>query len=150
MTTGSLSIIGSGTKIPATAVIIPSGERGTGDNSVRKERYGQNVVVINAEDITSVETFAASGITIGTTPIKIWGTEQSFLPRARTLKIENSTDSSTVFIAHDPSKVISEGWALTNAGANTPRSSVELPVLTSVEVYAATSTGTASIRMLIF
>jgi hypothetical protein len=104
----------------------------------------------NPEDIVAVDAFAASGIAVSTTPIKIFGASQSLLPRARQVIVENSTDSSTLLIAHHSSKVVSEGFALTNAGANTPRQSVTLPIMAGVDIWAASVAGTVQVRILIF
>jgi len=138
--------VGSGT-IPYTRGILPSGQRGY-EPLGQGERTGLQVVIANPEDLTSVDAFAVSGIAISTTPIKIWGARQSPLPRARLVRIQNATDSTTVTIANSAAKT-AEGWQLTNAGAATPRSYVDLPVLDCVEIWAVASAG-SQVRMLIF
>lgn len=139
--------VGSGT-IPYSRGILPSSQRGY-ESTGQGERIGLQVIVANPEDLVSVDAFASSGIVVGTTPTKIWGAGSNPLPRARLLRIANCTDSSTLNISHTPSKVISEGWQLTN-GASAVRAVVDLPILNNVEVWAAASASTVSIRMLIF
>lgn len=141
------AIIGSGTT-PFTYGILSQSQRGS-QSGAEGVRTGLQVVIANPEDMVAVDAFAASGIAVTTTPIKIFGASQSPLPRARKVLIENSTDSSTLVIANRASK-IPEGWQLVNAGANTPRASVELPIMNGTDVWAAAVAGTVQVRMLIF
>lgn len=142
--------VGSGTVIPVKA-ILPSGQRGHDNTGLAAGvRTGAQVMIGNPEDVVAVDAFASSGIAVGTTPIKIFGASQSLLPRARQVVVENATDSSTLLISHAASKVVSEGFALTNAGANTPRQSVTLPIMAGVDIWAAASTGSVQVRILIF
>lgn len=142
--------VGSGTVNPVRG-ILPSGQRGHDNTGLAAGvRTGIQVMLGNPEDIVAVDAFASSGIAVSTTPLKIFGASQSLLPRARQVIIENATDSSTLLISHHPSKVVSEGYALTNAGTNTPRQSVTLPVMAGVDIWAAASAGTVQVRILIF
>lgn len=140
--------IGSGT-IPYTYGILPPGQRGS-QSGAEGVRLGVQVIVGNPEDMVSVDAFASSGIAVGTTPIKIFGSNQNPLPRGRKIVVENASDTSTLLVSHAPSKVVSEGYQLTNAGASTPRASVELPILGGTDVWAAALSGTVQVRILIF
>jgi hypothetical protein len=142
------SDIGSGT-IPYTRAILSPAQRGS-TSGAGGTRTGIQVMVGNPEDMVAVDAFASSGIAVGTAPIKIFGSSQSPLPRARKVVVENASDSSTLLISHAASKVVSEGFQLTNAGAGTPRASVELPILGGTDVWAAALSGTVQVRILIF
>jgi len=141
--------VGSGT-LPYVRAILPSGQRGS-DNTGQAAgvRTGIQVIVANPEDLASVDAFASSGIAVSTTPIKIFGASQSLMPRARQVMIENASDSSTLLIANAPAKVVSEGWQLVN-GTAAPRAFVTLPIMAGVDIWAAASTGTVQVRILIF
>lgn len=142
--------VGSGT-VPFVRAILPSGQRGSDNTGLAGGiRTGIQVMVGNPEDITSVDAFSVSGIAVSTTPLKIFGASQNPLSRARQVMIENLTDSSTLLIANNTAKVVSEGWGLTNAGANTPRQFVTLPIMGGVDIFAASVAGTIQVRMLIF
>jgi hypothetical protein len=140
------TMIGSGT-IYYTRGILPSSQRGAQPNSMG-ERFGVQTIIANPEDLVAVDAFAVSGIQITTAPIKIWGAGSNPLPRARLLRIQNATDSTTVTIANSAAKT-PEGWTLVNNGAGTPRSSVDLPILDCCEVWAVASAA-SQVRMLIF
>jgi len=140
--------IGSGT-IPYTYGILDPSERGSqeGAGGVRE---GSQVIIANPEDMVSVDAFAASGITVGTSPIEIIGPHTNPLPRCRAVVIQNSTDNTTVRIAHDPDKVVSEGFVLEAGTVINADRHIVLPIMHNVSVYAAAATGTATIRMLIY
>ena len=140
--------IGSGT-ISYTRGILPPSQRGS-QSGAAGVRVGLQVVVANPEDMVSVDAFASSGITVGTAPVKIFGSSQNPLPRARKIIVENATDTSTLLVSHAQSKTLIEGFHLTNAGASTPRASVELPILGGTDVWAAGLGGTVQVRILIF
>lgn len=140
------TIIGSGT-IGYTRGILPASQRGT-QSAGEGIRVGTQVIVANPEDLVAVDAFAASGISISSTPIKIFDKNQSPLPRARLLRIQNATDSTTLTIANSAAKT-AEGWTLVNAGAGTPRASVDLPILDCCEVWAVGSAA-LQVRMLVF
>lgn len=140
------TIIGSGT-INQTRGILPSSQRGAQADGLGI-RIGQQVIVANPEDLVAVDAFAVSGISITSTPIKIWGAGSNPLPRARLLRIQNATDSTTLTIANSAAKT-AEGWTLVNAGAGTPRASVDLPILDCCEVWAVGSAA-VQVRMLVF
>lgn len=142
------AIIGSGT-VPYTRGILLPAQRGS-QSGAEGVRVGLQVMIGNPEDMVSVDAFASSGIAVGTTPTKIFGSNQSPLPRARKIIIENTSDTSTLLVSHAPSRVISEGYHLTNAGASTPRASIELPILGGTDVWAAALSGTVQVRILIF
>ena len=142
------SAIGSGT-IPYTYSILPPNKRGSQVGS-EGTRTGLQVMIGNPEDLVAVDAFAASGISVGTAPIKIFGASQSLLPRSRMLLIENGTDSTTLLIAHQASKVVSEGWQLVNGAATVgPRAYVTLPILSNTDVWAAAAAGVVNVKMLI-
>jgi len=141
------AIVGSGTA-PFVYGILPPSQRGS-QSGAEGVRVGIQMMVGNPEDIVSVDAFASSGIAVGTTPIKIFGANQSPLPRARQVMIENASDSSTLLVAHTQSKVVSEGWQLVN-GTAAPRAFVTLPIMAGVDIWAAASTGSVQVRILIF
>lgn len=142
------SQIGSGT-IPYTRGVLPHAQRGS-QSGAEGVRVGQQVMIGNPEDMVAVDAFASSGIAVSTAPTKIFGSSQNPLPRARKIVVENASDTSTLLVSHAPSKVVSEGYQLVNAGANTPRASVELPILGGTDVWAAALAGTVQVRILIF
>lgn len=147
MANQSSSAIASGT-IEFTRQILPASQRGTEPNG-RGERYGTNVVVINPEDMLSVDAFAASGITVGTTPLEIVGPLNNPLPRMREVVIEN-TGGQDLFISHHPNVELLDSFVLPAEGTAGTSTRVTLPVLHNVSVYARTSTGTTQVRLLIY
>lgn len=140
------SVIGSGT-IQATRGILPSSQRGY-EPAGEGVRHGQQVMIGNPEDLVAVDAFSCSGISIATSPILIFDKGRSPLPRARLIRVQNATDSTTLTIANKASK-LPEGWQLTNAGATTPRSYIDLPILDCCEIWAVGSAA-VQVRMLIF
>lgn len=142
------AIIGSGTS-PYTYGILPPEARGS-QVGAEGVRTGIQVMIGNPEDMVSVDAFASSGIAVTTSPIKIFGANQTIMPRTRKIIVENATDSSTLLISHAQSKVVSEGFQLTNAGSNAPRSSIELPIMAGTDVWAAAAVGTVQVRILMF
>lgn len=142
------AIVGSGTT-PFVYGVLPPDARGS-QVGAEGIRTGLQVMVGNPEDMVSVDAFASSGIAVGTSPTKIFGASQNIMPRTRKIIIENATDSSTLLISHAQSKVVSEGFQITNAGANAPRSSIELPIMAGTDVWAAAAVGTVQVRILIF
>lgn len=147
MTREAASIIGSGT-LPYTRQILPASQRGS-EPLGEGVRTGIQVMIGNPEDLVAVDAFASSGIAISTTPIKIFDKNTSPLPRARLVRVQNATDSSTVTIANRASK-LPEGFTLVNAGASTPRAYIDLPILDCVEIWAVGSAAATQVRMLIF
>lgn len=147
MTREVAAIVGSGTT-PFTRGILSPSQRGS-QSGAEGVRTGLQVMVGNPEDLVAVDAFAVSGIAVGTTPLKIFDKNSSPLPRTRMIRVQNATDSSTVTIANRASK-IPEGFALVNAGANTPRAYIDLPVLDAVEIWATGSAAATQIRMLLF
>jgi hypothetical protein len=141
----SLTVVGSGTKIPATAVIIPSGERGIGGDDVRLERYGRNVTVTNFEDLSG-EAWAASGITVGTTAVEIFGPHLNPLPRSTKVIVKN-LGAANVFISHQAAFTDEDCFTLEAAG--NAGDQVELPLLHNVSIYARSSSGSQSVRLII-
>lgn len=143
------SQVGSGT-IPFTRGILPASQRGA-QSTGGGIRTGMQTVIANPEDLIAVDAFVASGISVGTTPLKIYDKNMTLLPRGRQVMIQNGTDSSTLLIAHQAVKVVSEGWQLVNGAATVgARASVTLPVLDCVEIWAAASTGSCKVNILIF
>lgn len=138
--------VGSGT-VPFVRGILPAAQRGS-EPLGEGIRTGVQVMVGNPEDLVSVDAFAASGITVGGTPLKIFGSSSGTWPRARRILVQNATDSSTLLVANTAAKT-AEGWQLVN-GTNAPRAFVELPIMAGVDVWVAALSGSILVRTLIF
>jgi len=142
------TVIGSGTLIQTRSILPPS-QRGT-EPAGHGFRTGTQVVVANTEDFNSVDAFAASGITVGTTALEILSPGTNPLPRMREVTIQN-LGTADVYIGHSADGIVlsAEGFELTAPAANTV-SLVTIPLMHNVSIWAATAAGTASVRMLIF
>lgn len=137
------AIIGSGT-LPYTRQILPSGQRGS-DSSGEAEgvRTGLQIMVANYEDLQSVDAFAVSGVSIGPTPVLVWGPGINPLPRQRTVTLFNDGPGE-LFIGPNSTAVISP------SGFNIPaESSLVLPLLWNVQIWARSAT-TTQIRFLAY
>jgi hypothetical protein len=141
------AVIGSGT-IPQTHSILPPAQRGT-ELAAQGIRKGTQVMLANPEDLNSVEAFAASGITVGTSAVEILAPGSNPLPRMREVTIQN-LGTADVYIGHSDSVNLPiEGIELTAPAANTV-SLITIPLLHNVSVWAATLAGTADVRLLIY
>lgn len=140
------SIVGSGT-IPYTRGILTAEQRGVEANG-EGIRIGTQVLVVNPEDLNSVEAFAVSGITVSTTPVEIINPADNPLPRTREVVIQN-LGTADVYISHKSTDIPIEGFEITAPGTN-DINSVKIPLMHNVSVWAATSAGSASIRMIIY
>ena len=148
MTRQASSIIGSGT-YPYTRQILPIAQRGANDNG-GGIRTGNQVVIANPEDLTSVDAFAVSGITVGTTPVQILAPGNNPLPRSVKVILQN-VGSQDVFIGPTSEKAsVAEGFVLATDGTAGTSRRVELPFLHNVEIWARSQTGTSTIKMLIY
>ena len=141
------TIIGSGT-VPFTRAILPLDQRGSQAGS-EGVRTGLQVVVANPEDLTSVDAFAASGITVGTNAVAIIGPTTNPLPRCREVILQN-TGAAPVYISHKPSFTTQDSFELPIGGTAGVNRRVALPILHNVTVYARTASGSSSVRLLIY
>lgn len=145
----SAAQIGSGT-VPFTRGIIDTAERGNLANA-EGLRGGTNVVIINPEDITSVDFFATSGVEVTQNPKEILNAHvNTLMPRMRNVTIQN-TGPQNAYISGtsgSPWASLDEiGYVVTASG--TEQSIVDLPILHNVSVWAKTRDATTYLRMLI-
>jgi len=140
--------IGSGT-LPYTRQILPSSQRG---NQVGSEgvRTGTQVMVGNPEDLSSVDAFAVSGVSLGATPVRIWGPNINSLPRQKTVILYNQGPGS-VYIGPNSTAVISpSGYQINPPAANNTFNKVELPFLWNVDIWARADGAGASIAIMAY
>jgi hypothetical protein len=137
------AIIGSGT-IPYTRQILPSGQRGSDSTGTAEGvRTGTQVMVANWEDHLSVDAFAVSGVSIGITPIQVWGPGINPLPRQRTVTMFNDGPGE-LFIGPNSTAVIAP------SGFNVPaETALTLPLMWNVQIWAR-SASTSSIRFIAY
>ena len=135
------AIIGSGTLFYTRNILSPA-QRGT-EVDAQGIRTGAQVMIGNPEDLNSVDAFAVSGVSIGVTPIQIWGPSLNSLPRQRLVTFFNDGPNE-VFIGPNSTAVI------TPSGFNIiVDSSIALPFLHNIQVWAR-SAGTSQIRILAY
>lgn len=142
MSSQSATLIGSGT-LPYTYSILDPTLRGALTGG-RGERFGNNVVIINPEDLASSEAFAISGISIGTTPTLVWGPSMSSLARQRAVVLTVDGPGS-LFFGPSTTSVIAPSGIKVASGASTPL----LPFMKGVEIYGR-SDSTTQIRILAY
>lgn len=147
MNTIVASQIGSGT-LPYTYGILPSSQRGN-EPLGQGIRHGQQVMIGNPEDLVAVDAFAASGITVGTTPVEIVGPNNNPLPRCRQIILQN-TGANEVYISHNPTFPLVDSFELPVGGTAGANRRITLPLLHNVSIWARADTGTSVIRLLIF
>lgn len=140
----TVSVIGSGTLV-ATRKILPESQRGS-QTGGRGELCGSNVTVINPEDLIAVDTFASSGLTLGTSVIEI-GPYNNPLPRARKIRIQND-GAQDAYISHKSSFVTLDSYLLPARDTGTAPREVEIELLHNVSIYMRTGTGSTTIRLL--
>ena len=137
-------IIGSGT-IPYTASIL-SPEQGGITEGARGIRTGTNVVLINPEDLTASTSFLVSGVSIGSTPTKIWGPELNSLSRQREVWLHNDGPGTVFFGQSSTSVIAPSGMSLTTSDPT-----IKLPLMHNASIWArALGAGGAEIRILAF
>lgn len=143
------SQIGSGT-LPYTRGILPSSQRGS-ENLGEGIRIGQQVMVANPEDLNSVDAFAVSGVSFGTTPVLLWSANLNPLPRQRTVVLENIGPNDAYIGPNSTSVIAPSGFQIYGpaAAANESLSRLELPFLKNVEIWGR-SIGTSQIRILAY
>lgn len=141
--------VGSGT-VPFVRGILPASQRGNQSNG-EGVRTGMQVMVGNPEDLNSVDTFAVSGISIGATPVQIWGPEMNSLPRQREVTIHNQGPGS-IYIGPNSTSVISPSGFHIHPPESTARintlTQITLPLLHNVSVWARADGAGASITIL--
>lgn len=139
--------VGSGT-IPFVRNILPSGERGVNNVAASGQggvRIGTQVILANPEDLNSVDAFAVNEHTVGSGGgTEIIGPLISPLTRNRTVRIQNSHASTDIYVGHNSSVTSSTGF-LVAAGTT-----LELPLLHNVSVWAISALGNVSVRTLIY
>lgn len=145
--------VGSGT-IPFVRGILPASQRGSQPDS-EGIRTGAQVIVANPEDLNSVDAWAVSGVTVGsTTPVEIFGPNINPLPRCRTVRIINNTDSSTLYIGPtaNVSKLIADGYILQRGvgAAAALEQGMVLPFLKNISIFALSSSGPIDVRILTY
>jgi len=148
MTSIVASIVGSGT-LPFTRAILPPSQRGTqlGSEGVRT---GMQVMIGNPEDMTSVDAFAVSGVSLAGTPVRIWGPGISSLPRQREVMIKNQGPGS-VYIGPNSTAVIApSGFQINPPTANNTFNEVKLPFLCNVDIWARADGAGASVTIIAY
>lgn len=136
MTSIVAAIIGSGT-LPYTRGILPPDQRGnqTGAEGVRT---GTQVMIGNPEDILAVDAFATSGVSIGVTPVLVWGPSINPLPRQRSVTIHNQGPSTVFLGANSTAAIGPSGIFLDNGNTNLATADeITLPFLKNVEIWAS-------------
>ena len=146
------SQIGSGT-LPYTRGILPASQRGN-EPTGEGVRTGLQVVVANPEEFCAVDAFAASGLTIGTTPVQIAGPGITPLPRARKIVIQNSSLSAALgdalFVGHrENHDFLIEGFGVYGSNAG-HINQIEIPLMAGTEVWARSVTNNISVRLLFY
>lgn len=142
MSIQSAATIGSGT-LPFVTQILPPAARGQVANA-RGERFGTNVVVVNPEDQIAVDAFAVSGVSITSTPVRVWGPGINSLPRQREVRLQNLGPGS-IYLGPSSTAVISpSGFRVAAA------STINLPFLYNVDVWARADGGGASITIIAY
>lgn len=147
MTREVAAIVGSGT-IPYTRGILPASQRGN-ESAGEGVRTGIQVMVGNPEDMLAVDAFAASGITVGTTPVEIVGPHNNPLPRCRQIILQN-TGANEVYISHKPTFPLLDSFELPVGGTAGANRRITLPLLHNASIWARADTGTSVVRLLIF
>lgn len=143
-----VSHIGSGT-LPSTRGILPPSQRGTQTNG-EGVRVGTQVVVANPEDFNSVDAFAVSGVSLASTPVRIWGPGINSLPRQTAVIIKNQGPGS-VYIGPNSTAVISpSGYQINPPTANNTFNEVKLPFLWNVDVWARADGAGASVTIIAY
>lgn len=130
--------VGSGT-IPFVRGILPASQRG---NQAAGEglRTGMQVVIANPEDFNSVDAFAVSGVSIGATPVQIWGPGINPLPRQRSVIVQNAGPGN-LFIGPDSTSVIAPSGMQIRITAGFEHF-LTLPFLHNVQIWARSDTTT--------
>lgn len=142
MTISVATQVGSGT-IPFVRGILPASQRGNQPNG-EGIRTGTQVVLANPEDLNSVDAFAVSGVSLGATPVLIWGPSLNSLPRQRELRIQCQGPGS-IYIGPNPTSVIApSGWQIHPPAANNTFNEVSLPFLLNVDIWARADGGGSS------
>lgn len=139
MSIQSAATIGSGT-LPFTTQILPPSQRGQ-VSGARGERVGTNVIVVNPEDQIAVDAFAVSGVSIGITPVQIWGPGINPLPRQRSITLFNDGPNEAFIGPNSTAVIAPSGFNLT------AETTLTLPFLHNVQIWAR-SAGTSQIRFL--
>lgn len=145
MTSIVAAIVGSGT-LPFTRQILPSSQRGSQANS-EGVRTGMQVMIGNPEDLLSVDAFAASGISVATSPVEIVSFGVNPLPRCGNVLVKNG-GASAVLISNKQNFTDIEGFPLSALG--TSGDSVLIPVLKNVSIWARCATGSTTMKVLIY
>ncbi len=140
------AVIGSGT-VDQTRAILPAAQRGK-EELGEGVRTGLQVMVANFEDNLAVDAFAASGITVGTSAVEIISPGANPLPRCRQVIIEN-TGGQDVLLSHKEAFTDIEGFELSTEGTAGASRRVTLPLLHNVSVWARTTSGSTTIKLLI-
>jgi hypothetical protein len=145
MTSIVAAIVGSGT-LPYTRGILPASQRGNQSNG-EGVRTGTQVILANPEDLNSVDAFAASGITVGTSAVEVLAFNNNPLPRCGNVIVKNG-GSSVVLLSHKQNFTDTEGFPL--AANGTTGDTVSIPVLKNVSIWARCASGSTNIKLLIY
>lgn len=148
MTSIVASIIGSGT-LPYTRGILPASQRGNQSNG-EGVRTGTQVVLANPEDLNSVDAFAVSGVSIGATPVKIWGPGINSLPRQRGVTIKNQGPGSVYIGPRSTSVIAPSGFQINPPASSNAATEVTLPLLWNVDVWARADGAGASVTIIAY
>jgi hypothetical protein len=147
MTFQTPAIIGSGT-LPYTRGILPAAQRGNQSNG-EGVRVGTQVMIANPEDLNSVDAFAVSGVSLGATPVRIWGPGINPLPRQREIRIKNQGPGS-VYIGQNSTSVIAPSGYHINAPTANTFPSITLPFLWNVDIWARADGAGASVTIIAY
>ena len=158
------TVMGSGT-LPYVAACLHTTLGGTFSGTLdpragqgRGVRVSTQVAIANPEDVVSVPAFAVSGITVGTaSAVEIWspGIHDALLRRRRNIKIQN-LGLGDVFIGHSNqvAKTIAAAPAtpgiklVPNAASGI--TTIDLPLMGGVSVWAIAANANADIRVLTY
>ncbi len=153
--------MGSGT-LPYTLAILHTSLGGAFGGTLasnagqgRGIRTGANVTVCNPEDIVSVPTIRASGITVGTTPVNILNqmSHDAILKRGRMAEIIN-LGPGNVAIGGTPNVTLglageSGFFLIAPTAGQVPPQSVKLPIMNGCDVWAVASAA-SDVRILLY
>lgn len=145
MTSSVAAIVGSGT-LPYTRGILPASQRGNQSNG-EGVRTGMQVMIGNPEDLTSVDAFAASGITVGSTSVEVISFGTNPLPRCGNVIVKNG-GASAVLISHKQNFTDTEGFPL--AANGTTGDTISVPALKNVSIWARCASGSTNLKLLIY
>jgi len=140
------TIIGSGT-LPATRGILSVSQRGNEPNG-QGVRTGIQTILANPEDLVAVDAWAASGVSVGTGVVQIFGPHTNPLPRTRLVVIQNLGGQDLIIAPTEAGATVADGFTLPTPAAGV-ESRIELPLLHNNEIWARSASATTTVKLII-